>query len=97
MTRDKALEAYDDIDYADNYFTSGRIDTESEKLINKIYNEFESRTCNNCKHLNMSKFHTNEGCGDMYIPCDLIYVETTGANTLQEFGCNMFKRGDCHE
>ena len=63
------------------------------QAVNDIYDDVESRTCENCKHLNMSKFHFNEGGGDMYIPCELIYVETTGANTLQEFGCNMFERG----
>ena len=64
-----------------------------EDMIDDIEKEHETSTCNNCKHLNMTKFHANEGGGDMYIPCDVVYVETTGAVTLQEFGCNKFERG----
>ncbi len=54
------------------------------KLIDKIYDDIESRTCENCKHfIQQHRKHGNY--------CGILSVNKTGFE-LDNFGCNKFER-----
>lgn len=42
MTRENAFEEYESLDYADDYFTSGKVSNGVEKLIDRIFDESEA-------------------------------------------------------
>ena len=64
MTREEALKEYG-------------LSDQGEDVINSIFDEIKSRTCENCKH---------KGCAYM-----MLAYETEGL-TSEEFGCNQFER-----
>ena len=72
MTREEAIKEFYEI------LELGAVDYQKGGLITRIYNDFESRTCDNCKHWNShiktpskgicSKLgvHNIGGCGDYF-------------------------------
>ena len=60
------------------------------EMLNKVYDEFESRTCDNCKYSIELEFGTHKGVefchNDNSICQDLIVT--------QDDGCNKFERVD---
>jgi len=59
--------------------------TNNDKIVDKIYDDFESRICENCIHFIKDKFNNNEntcisGCGDIAIGFDTVYCSS-------DFGC----------
>ena len=58
----------------------------THQLLDDIYDDFESRTCENCKFL-------NRDTGKSYSTCTELPLNM-GADTITEFGCNWFKRKD---
>jgi len=65
---------------------------EREKLIFglSIVEEFESRSCESCKHFNPSEGSKIEGNGTNWIECDIIYAE--GQDNVDDFYCNKYKK-----
>ena len=49
------------------------------KLINKIYDDFESRTCKSCKH--------NKSCETLFVLLENISIPAH----LKDFGCNKWE------
>jgi len=59
-------------------------------LINKIYDDFESRTCENCKHFTVDEMiDPNNHFGY----CDTEKTKIDGILDIG-FGCNIFSRKD---
>ena len=52
------------------------------KLIDRIYDDFQSRTCENCSH--------NNSCEMQYV----LRQGVTNPSFLKDFGCNKFVRKD---
>ena len=78
MTRDEALYKHDRLDYTDNFYNSGFIDSQTYALVNKIYDDLEKQTCENCT--NHEPKH-----GDCFImPIDINVMP-------RNFGCNQFE------
>lgn len=75
MTREKAY--YKLIDINTRHFKN--------KLINKIYDDFESRTCSNCIHCKESKHLINN-------KCNLGIKQDFDFGVAKDFGCINFKR-----
>ena len=75
MTRDKAREEL------------LRHRWEIAETIDKIYNDFESRTCESCKH---NKFKKTTVKDDGFFECDLLYMESSSWWTT-DFGCNKYE------
>ncbi len=73
-------------------FTGYYIGSEIDKFIDKIYDHFEDRNCENCKHWNPSKFDLNEGNGEAYIDCNVMYVEPSEDINISNFYCNRWER-----
>ena len=70
-------------DYKEQYELSR---TNVDPLIDKIYDDVESRTCESCKYFIKDKFNNDEntcikGCGNIAIGCDVVYCSS-------DFGCN---------
>ena len=77
------FEKFCDISYQ-KIVSSRYIGSEIDKFIDEIYDDFESRTCENCKLL-------NRDTGKSYSTCTELPLNM-GADTITEFGCNWFKR-----
>ena len=60
MTRQEAFTEYNNINYTDCFFNSGKIDEDTELLINKIYDEFDKKI----KELEEYKFMYEGLCDD---------------------------------
>lgn len=82
MTREKA---HDEISWAieECSFLTG------EKVIDEIYDSFESRTCENCKHWSME--YTNLGICLKDVDTENI-PDLSDFCTVGDFGCNRFER-----
>ena len=78
MIRSEALLEVDNFLDNENDFNNIR------KLINKIYDDFESRVCKNCKYF--------VECNDGYHYCN--NINNTGLNGIitPDFGCNRFEK-----
>ena len=61
-------------------------------LIDKIYDDFESRVCEHCKYYNPNNYDIKEGIADVWIACDKLYIEERDGVSLDGFGCNRFER-----
>lgn len=70
MTREEAKQEY--------WITDG--DNNVDEVIDSIYDDFESRTCENCKHNSIGTFCEK----DIRRPLIAGYVDI-------KFGCNKFK------
>ena len=89
MTRKEAFKEYDNIGYTDCFFNSGKIDEDTELLINKIYDEFEFRICKNCKWYEFIMPQNNPH--DQYNYSGCIKLQSLG-QIDSDFGCNKFER-----
>lgn len=80
MTREQLLKICNK--YKDNDVTDVVV---LKEFINKIYDDFESRTCENCKH--------GVGYGGLYTECNRT-LEIDMLNTFvgEDYGCNKFER-----
>ena len=61
---------------------------DTEYVIDKVYDDFESRTCVNCKYLNITLISD-------FMLCDKKVSSTHGtwkSEINKDFGCNKFKR-----
>ena len=86
MTREEAKDLIE-IEYDDYYYCC---DSNHCSVIDQIYDDFESRTCENCKHAQ------NTTVSDMengYLDCNKLYVE---GFLEQGFGCSLFERIEWH-
>lgn len=80
MTREQAINNFIDEDAC----CQGRVDV--PRLINRIYNDFESRVCENCKY-NMYRY------SNAMIECNLDIHQHIGSEYNDfDFGCNYFER-----
>lgn len=61
-------------------------------IIDKIYDDFESRTCESCKYWNPSEESILESNGDGYIDCDIVYAESNGTINKSNFCCNKWEQ-----
>ena len=61
-----------------------------DKFIDKIYDDFESRTCGNCKY--NQKY--DNSCNNSFVNNILStsYIGTASLKCVSDFGCNKFKR-----
>jgi len=76
MTREEAKDLFRiDID------SYGKVKSPISK-VDKIYDDFESRTCENCKY-NLNGIECN---------CNESVVEWLDTDTFPDFGCNKFER-----
>ena len=57
-------------------------------LLNKIYHDFESRTCKNCKYSKTDTINLT------YCYCPTSELSSTNKPLHPTFGCNQFKRKD---
>ena len=97
MTREEALKEREE-----NYYsTIGQENTtdDVEELINKIYDDFESRVCKNCEYIRYPKDKTYEGKAKCMKNCSssttaVIINGDYFEYTIVEpnFGCNKFER-----
>ena len=55
-----------------------------EDIIDRIYNDFESRTCENCIYLGTDKYASG------LLDCNLLTI--IDFYKLKDFGCNKFER-----
>ena len=53
--------------------------------------DFESRICENCKYLDKKKETEDNKKEDMFLNCDMVYVETRLLHSLKDFGCNKWE------
>ena len=87
MTREESLDAIE-IDYDTEGYAvpieSMTSFTDVVNLVSKIYDDFESRTCESCKH---NKFKKTTVKDDGFFECDLLYMESSSWWTT-DFGCN---------
>ena len=77
MTREEAVKKAQILDFQGGY-TIG--------LVCEIYNDFESRNCASCKHL-------DNDTGKSYSNCDLLQI-TIGCETKKEFYCAYWEAKD---
>ncbi len=84
MTRDEALEE-ECVKYACDPY--GEHDEKIAKLINKIYDDFESRTCENCKYF-IDERNTRLQFCNARTEGGIIGWNGYG----KDFGCNKFER-----
>lgn len=64
--------------------------TNNDKIVDKIYDEFESRICENCKHCSILCIaHSRESIECLNTNSPMAYKETR-----LSFGCNKFLRKD---
>ena len=89
MTREEAIKEHREIDKNNKWFN---YDLQLLGLIDKIFDDFESRTCENCIHWNVSEESKLDGNGDGFIDCMIIYAESFGSIDYKNFGCNKFER-----
>ena len=81
MTREEAKHLFYKINMSS--VRRGEYPVESAKeTIDKIYDDFESRTCENCKY-NLNGIECN---------CNESVVEWLDTDTFPDFGCNKFER-----
>lgn len=82
MTREEANDKVYDLTYQRE-----TTETEIYELLDRIYNDFESMTCENCKYWTMN-FHIGAGTCEKGIK----QKETidTWYDTYIDFGCNKF-------
>jgi hypothetical protein len=57
------------------------------KLVSSIYDDFESRTCENCVNNQIDIVHD-----DIYGWCNEICYQVEHFKTTKDFGCNKFER-----
>ena len=57
-------------------------------VIKKIFDDFESRTCDNCKWCKLGGEYDNDTCENTSISAHL----DTGTMVASDFGCNRFER-----
>ena len=86
MTREEALKYRLGRDFYDQFEV-----WECDVLVNKIYDDFNSRTCENCKYYerNVPLYGEHEGSCLNYI-----VVERDFGTVIADFGCNKFVRKD---
>lgn len=70
---------------------SGFINFNEKGLIDSIYDDFENRNCENCKHYNPSNYDLKEDILDQWIECANLYVETRELIQLKDFCCNKWE------
>ena len=81
MTREEAKK---------EFFTlleSGIIDFKEKNIIDKIYDSFEKRSCDNCKFGMIYLF-------DDEIECVKIEAETQGTYFSKDFSCNKWEKNE---
>ena len=78
MTKDEAKE------YIQDMINEDDLDFHGEYLVDKIYNNFERRTCVNCKHWTETV--------DIYGECEVGVTLNSLTDTVENFGCNKFER-----
>ena len=82
MNREKTIEQYK------KNLESTQGVTANEFLIHDVFNEFESRTCGECKKWETKDGNTGGCIGSKYRVDDIDY----GMSTFYDFGCNNFER-----
>jgi len=88
MTREEAFSFIHKTlqDKTINYFHLKHI------IVNKIYDYFESRTCENCKHYQEHTYHSSiktEATKTTIIRCQELHI-----NKGKDFGCNKWEKRD---
>lgn len=88
MTRYEAMEfdifSYNgDMDYIKESSVGQRI--------HQIYDEFENKNCENCKHYSPSDYDRKEEILDQWLCCHLIYAETRDLINFKDFCCNRYE------
>jgi len=83
MTREEARDLKKDrvIEYSDDSYVYNIL--EADDRINEIYDDFESRVCENCKFYKVDKLDKH------LAPCSM-----WGISTRDEMSCKMFERKD---
>ena len=86
MTREEAKEYLGETlkDFYD-------IDYDCDFIVDKIYDDFESRTCENCR--NWSQEHITIGLCLMEVS-EMDIPDLSKYSTSNNFGCNKFERKD---
>ena len=70
----------------DEWEMLGRVEVES--VIDKIFDDFDSRTCTNCAHYEDS----DEFRGIDWISCAMLYAEPMNGFHMDTFTCSEFER-----
>jgi hypothetical protein len=81
MKREEAIETVDAVDYF-GMSTDHKVEL-SKAFVNKIYDDFESRTCESCKYWNRKNPARQDG------DCD--EINHTNTETDWNFGCNKWE------
>lgn len=60
--------------------------TNNDKIVDRIFDDFESRVCENCNNFIKDRFNNDEntcikGCGNIAIGYDVVYCSS-------DFGCD---------
>ena len=87
MTREEAKEELNNFGYTIN---------EQNSIVDRIYDEFEARTCENCKYYTYcSKENGLTNCSLPYHRCSNNDIDADGTwfcPPNKNFGCNLFER-----
>ena len=89
MTREKAEDFIDDKKIYTDTVKAIKV-SDIGKLLNKIYDEFESRTCENCT---FSGNNFTYRCSNSEVNAMLMtsYIGSPSLNPSFDFGCNKFE------
>ena len=77
MTREEAIKEFYEI------LELGAVDYQKGGLITRIYNDFESRTCENCRHWKIR---------NDFVKSNECFIWSSKVMTDRSFGCNCFER-----